>query len=343
MTIDIFSAEEQALLEAWFRSAPIDQRLGGLLDAAGFDHDCQHYTRLDAWVGAFAVAEIQEQLPNCGICDGRGVTLTRSYREVEDRTVTGLSRHLFTINWADSGPGISWPVAYTLVWIPVFDEFVVVASADGTDAFGYADFALGHFPAGGDWVAQVKEIVVDDWRAQHAGWDQAAWAYLFDSGAIPEEETMAWRREVWAGTDWWDEPDPEEEETEEEEEEPAELVTETPPQASRPRTQVAIPLGPVTHVRIRLKRWREFPPTPDNDYAAEIIRDGDGFLYRARGVTLPITEGEACLIVSEPFLYYFSTALRIHTTIDRIKEGQPEHEAASTGESNDKESEEVVS
>ena len=216
MTIDIFSPDEQALLEAWFRQAPIDERLGRLLDAAGFDYECQHYARLDAWVGALAVAEIQDQLPNCGICDGRGVTLTRTFREVEDRTVTGLTRHLFTINWADSGPGISWPVAYTLVWIPVFDRFVVVASADGTDAFGYADFALGHFPAGGDWVAQVKEVVVRDWFAALSGWNQAAWAYLFDSGAIPEQVTMAWRREVWAGTEWWDEEEPEEEEEDDE-------------------------------------------------------------------------------------------------------------------------------
>ena len=58
MTIDIFSADERTLLEAWFGSAPIDAHIDALLTAAGFDHDCQHYTRLDAWVGAFAVAEI---------------------------------------------------------------------------------------------------------------------------------------------------------------------------------------------------------------------------------------------------------------------------------------------
>ena len=34
-------------------------------------------------------------------------------------------------------------MAYTLVWLPGFDRFVVTASADGTDAFGYSDFALG--------------------------------------------------------------------------------------------------------------------------------------------------------------------------------------------------------
>ena len=70
MTIEIFSADERTLLEAWFHSAPINGHLDTLLRAAGFDHDCEPYTRLDAWVGAFAVAEIQGQLPNCGICNG---------------------------------------------------------------------------------------------------------------------------------------------------------------------------------------------------------------------------------------------------------------------------------
>ena len=212
---DIFTSDERILLDAWFCELPVEGRVEKLLRAAGFDRDCDPYTRLDAWVGAFAVAEIQARLPNAGICSGTGVTLTRQFREVEERKVSGLARHLFTINWADSAPGISWPVAYTLVWIPVFDQFVVVASADGEDAFGYADFALGRFPAGGDWVAQVKDIVVRDWRAARDGWNQSAWAYLFDSGAIPEEVTMAWRREVWKGTEFWDEEEPEDESDEE--------------------------------------------------------------------------------------------------------------------------------
>lgn len=212
---DIFTSDERILLDAWFCELPVEGRVEKLLRAAGFDRDCDPYTRLDAWVGAFAVAEIQARLPNAGICSGTGVTLTRQFREVEERKVSGLARHLFTINWADSAPGISWPVAYTLVWIPVFDQFVVVASADGEDAFGCADFALGRFPAGGDWVAQVKDIVVRDWRAARDGWNQSAWAYLFDSGAIPEEVTMAWRREVWKGTEFWDEEEPEDESDEE--------------------------------------------------------------------------------------------------------------------------------
>ena len=28
---------------------------------------------------------------------------------------------------------------------------------------------------------------------------RAPWAYLFDSGVVPEAEAMAWRAEAWAG------------------------------------------------------------------------------------------------------------------------------------------------
>jgi hypothetical protein len=54
-------------------------------------------------------------------------------------------RHLLTINWADSRPGFSWPVAYYVAWLPYYDRFVVTASADCPDGFGYCDFAIGSF------------------------------------------------------------------------------------------------------------------------------------------------------------------------------------------------------
>lgn len=71
----------------------------------------------------------------------------------------------------------------------------------------------------------------------------------------------------------------------------------------------------VTNVRIRLLQWREYPPTPANDYQAMIIRERGRVLYWARGVTVPISECEAQQVVRNPFLYYFSTALKLHFRI----------------------------
>jgi len=78
----------------------------------------------------------------------------------------------------------------------------------------------------------------------------------------------------------------------------------------------------MTHLRIRLLRWEEFPPTAENDYPAEAIRGGDGFYYRARGVTLPITEYEFRTVTTNPFMYYFSTALKLHLRIERARAAQ---------------------
>jgi transcriptional regulator with XRE-family HTH domain len=79
-------------------------------------------------------------------------------------------------------------------------------------------------------------------------------------------------------------------------------------------------LEPVTHLRVRLQRSMDVAPTPEDDYPAEVIRDGDRFHYRARGVAVPVTEEEVFQVVSNPFLYYFSTALKLHKRIDEAKQ-----------------------
>jgi len=63
---------------------------------------------------------------------GRFVTA----RQFFDRRARGKVElwpyYLLTINWADSGPGFSWPVAYNAIYVPGFDRTVVTASGDCT-------------------------------------------------------------------------------------------------------------------------------------------------------------------------------------------------------------------
>lgn len=206
MTIDIYTPQERLLLETWFRGGSIDANIEQHLEASGFSKECVHYTPLDAWVGSFTVSEIQRRLPNCGICRDDGVVLTRKLRPTAKRKVNSISRHLFTINWADSAPGLSWPAAYYLTWLSEFERFVLTYSADGTDAFGYCDFALGWIGPEKDWREGAREILIADWRSQFAGWEQAPWAYLFDSGHVSEVTALAWRAEAWRGHEDIDEP-----------------------------------------------------------------------------------------------------------------------------------------
>jgi hypothetical protein len=124
----------------------------------------------------------------------------RTYRgddKVPNRKVLLQPRKLFTINWADSGPGFSWPVAYYVTWLPCYDRFVVTASADCSDAFGYNDFALGSFDSDTAIKEGARKVVCDDWHYQR-GWEQQRWAYLFSTGLISETEANAWREDVWS-------------------------------------------------------------------------------------------------------------------------------------------------
>lgn len=198
---DLYSADERRLLDAWFSGAALSPDEERLLREQGFDHECcGAYTHLDAWVGAFAVKDIQERLPNCGISWSDGsIELTRPIRRERPRKVTGLSRFLFRINWADSGPGISWPADYHLVWLPGYERFVLTYSADSPEAMGYCDFALGSVGPDEDWREAVRQMLVKDWRQQFNAWDQWPWAQLWSTGVVTEEEAFAWRTEAWRG------------------------------------------------------------------------------------------------------------------------------------------------
>jgi hypothetical protein len=104
---------------------------------------------------------------------------------------------LFEINWADSGPGFSWPEAYYATWLPGFDRYLVTMSADSTDAHGYTDLAIGQFPADEDFNGGVKRAICDWWRRCTNDQPESAWAYLFGDGEIDEAEAYRWRKEVW--------------------------------------------------------------------------------------------------------------------------------------------------
>lgn len=62
------------------------------------------------------------------------------------------------------------------------------------------------------------------------------------------------------------------------------------------------------------------PPDDDNHYWAEVIQDGDKFYCLVSDTILEISEYEFGKVILNPYLYYFSTALRLHNRIKRAKQ-----------------------
>lgn len=168
-----FTADEHTVLSAWFNSTTPEPEsetpeVAAALERLGCDDEAHHYTRHQAAVARILLERVDRRLPQwLGWIDGT-VVFARKPRDrskLVERSVLASIRHLFTINWATSGPSIEWPLAYHLAWVPTYDRFVVTASSDPDEVFGYADFALGSFAATPAFVERAGEVIKSDWKA----------------------------------------------------------------------------------------------------------------------------------------------------------------------------------
>jgi hypothetical protein len=142
---------------------------------------------------------IQETLPQWASVRGDKVSLNRSeHKRHKNARLAFHPKLIGTINWADSGPGITWPEAYHLTHLPTFNKFVVTGSRDGPDMWGCEDHAIGVADSKLDPIQAAKDIITGHWRTMNDGWDQNRWAYIFDEGLADEATLVAWADEVWS-------------------------------------------------------------------------------------------------------------------------------------------------
>ncbi len=152
-------------------------------------------------VARICLSDVQERLPQWASCSADSVVLGRARFAAPDRTFTPLNpERLLCINWADSGPGFSWPEDYYVTLLPGFGRCVVTASSDSTDSYGVTDFAVGWFRSSEEKRAGARRILVNWWR-EAAKHDGGPWAYLFDVGLIDEGEAYRMRKRVWGNRD----------------------------------------------------------------------------------------------------------------------------------------------
>ena len=197
-TIALIPQIELDLIEAYLSNEPV----------SAFDsYFSENNIPLDAMASPLQIAvarvllnPIQASLPQwAAVRESGEVLLNRKeiQRHPQAVRLTLEPQLVCCINWADSGPGYSWPESYHVTYIPGLEKFIVTSSRDGADAFGCADHALGWGSAAEGELLVAKRIIQGFWEHQRNEWDQERWAYLFDEGLIDSATADAWAEEIW--------------------------------------------------------------------------------------------------------------------------------------------------
>ena len=213
----LFLPEEHRIISSWLDVEPVEQipeelTLDVALDNLGLNVEVEETYLLveDYAVASILLERIQGSLPQWGYFRDDKVTQSRVYRDrAAKRTVELVPKFLLMINWADSGPGYSWPESYYVTYVPLYDVYVVTSSVDCPDLYGVTDYAIGHFRPGGDITTLSGEQIENLWGTL-ANNCQSRWEYVFEEGLIDTELAMKLADEVWPAEE---ERDPEEEVT----------------------------------------------------------------------------------------------------------------------------------
>lgn len=197
-TIALISQIELDLIEAYLSNGPI-LAFDDFFSENQIPDDAMA-SQLQIAVARVLLNSIQGSLPQwAGVRENGELLLNRKeiQRHPDATKLTLNPRLVCCINWADSGPGFSWPESYHVTYIPGFEKFIVTSSRDGADAFGCADHALGWGAATEGELLVAKRVVQGFWEHQRNEWDQERWAYLFDEGLINRATANSWAEEIW--------------------------------------------------------------------------------------------------------------------------------------------------
>lgn len=192
---------ELDLIRAW--SSMVDKRGNSeVVEGSGEDFTTCGDLDLDNQVAKILLDTAQDQLPSwsCVNQEGEYVEARRRSR-IKSRQVQLLPQHLFSINWASSGPGFEWPEAYYVTYVPQLDMRIVTASQDSNDIWGVTDLAIGKCRAVRTPGWGTKKIITSWWKRAR-GAEPMPWERLDQAGLITEERTWKWRKDVWGSREY---------------------------------------------------------------------------------------------------------------------------------------------
>jgi hypothetical protein len=215
-TEDDFEPGERTILRAYFAMPPLDDgpkledlyeeplgERGPTADPGGPVRlprlgPSTSITPVQVAVARICLAAEQEDLLQWFACSEEGEIIGRhSFTQRNGQAVQPLADRLLCINWADSGPGISWPEDYHLCFIPGFARYVVTLSVDTPDSYGVTEWALGNFGACDDPVDAASRIVTAWWGEDEAGEGRGPWVELMTESLVNEDRAEAMALYIW--------------------------------------------------------------------------------------------------------------------------------------------------
>jgi len=186
--------------EIFSNDSTFDEEANGIICRSSTETDDLQKALANA-VARIALSPIRSKLPKWASVSNSEVYHTRQ-EDIEIKLPARGFRSqpilALTLNWADSGPGQSWPLDYYVTWIPHYDNYVVTVSYDDVVVEGYLDLAIGTLPERARVEVELKKVIQDHWKktAEYLhGW-QECW----NKGIV--KDPWAWRNEiVWAISD----------------------------------------------------------------------------------------------------------------------------------------------
>lgn len=190
--------EEFALITAWQRAVQAYRGLPAEERAAGGSFSSSGSQELDHSVASILLTAVQDELPSWGYVDPdtQEAVITREKTLPLLRAVAYQPRRLFTINWADSGPGFSWPEDYWAVHVPGLRLVCFTASVDSDENYGYTDLAIG-FTRSRTLSIRGAQTAILKWWCAHRACEQGPWDDVLGRGLIRAAEARRWRKAVW--------------------------------------------------------------------------------------------------------------------------------------------------
>ena len=172
-------------------------RLEGAVEQIYLDQ----YYALEAEVARILLGNVEDRLPSYYVeMPNSDPQSSGKADERRDSKISVLPQFLFSINWANTGPGLSWPEYYYAGYLPGFDVFIVTISTDSEEAYGCKDMAIGFFPSSKGFYAGARDTIVEWWKgpenAETYRWEEALSAGAIDFKSIHDWADLVWGSDV---------------------------------------------------------------------------------------------------------------------------------------------------